>query len=388
MQLFVKYSYLSDGTRTETRMSDGTSIKYRGSFVFRTGADGRTVLESIAYDGGRLVAENRGGETVRLRDLWHVRDHLGSVRAVVDISEHNGATDVKDRLLEENDYMAFGTRFSPYPGAPAMSDNRYRYGGKEDQSFAGLPYIDYGARMYDPYAARWNATDPMAYVNISYSTYLFCSDNPICRVDENGQWDVSVHVYKSRNEYGYGIAIVSDRHGNEVYRFRVRAEGVNGRDRYKTGADTPLGKYTIPKTVPWIVGGSRISYGPNPRLAMEGTEGEIVSSGRNSIRIHGGRQEYFSRTSGKWIKVTTPELRKTYGCLRALDSDMLTFKQVTDNLEKNDDDEFPGSVTITDDLRKIVMRSEKNSVEFITVYEVPASNPNWREVINELINLQ
>ena len=159
---FVEYSYLSDGTRTETKMSDGTSLKYRGSFVFRTGTDGRTELEGIAYDGGRLVAENRGGETVRLRDLWHVRDHLGSVRAVVDISEDGGPADAGSRILEESDHMSFGHGFSPYPGAPAMSGNRYSYSGREDQSFAGLPYIDYGARMYDPYAARWNATDPLA----------------------------------------------------------------------------------------------------------------------------------------------------------------------------------------------------------------------------------
>mgnify|MGYP004507395623 FL=1 len=182
----VEYSYLSDGTRTETRMSDGTSLKYRGNFVFRTGADGRTELESIAYAGGRLVAVNRGGETVRLRDLWHVRDHLGSVRAVVDISQDGGADDTGDRILEESDYMAFGTRFSPYPGVHSLYDNRYRYSGKEEQSFAGLPYIDYGARMYDPYAARWNATDPMAAKYPSTSPYVFCADNPVNFIDPDG----------------------------------------------------------------------------------------------------------------------------------------------------------------------------------------------------------
>ena len=182
----MEYSYLSDGTRTETKMSDGTSLKYRGNFVFRTGADGRTELEGIAYDGGRLVAENHDGETVRLRDLWHVRDHLGSVRAVVDISEDGGAADSETRILEESDYMAFGTRFSPYPGAPTMPGNRYRYSGKEDQSFAGLPYIDYGARMYDPYAARWNATDPMAAKYPSTSPYVFCADNPVNFIDPDG----------------------------------------------------------------------------------------------------------------------------------------------------------------------------------------------------------
>ena len=183
---FVEYSYLSDGTRMETKMSDGTSLKYRGNFVFRTEADGRTELESIAYDGGRLVAENRNGEVVRLHDLWHVCDHLGSVRSVVNISEHNNATDVRDRILEENDYMAFGTRFSPYTEAPALFNNRYRYNGKEEQSFAGLPYIDYGARMYDPYAARWNAPDPLAAKYPSTGSYVFCANNPVNIIDQDG----------------------------------------------------------------------------------------------------------------------------------------------------------------------------------------------------------
>ncbi|MCM1176590.1 MAG: hypothetical protein NC115_05775 [Bacteroidales bacterium] len=40
-------------------------------------------------------------------------------------------------------------------------DNRFN--GKESQSFAGLPYLDYGARMYDPsFRLSWNAIDPMA----------------------------------------------------------------------------------------------------------------------------------------------------------------------------------------------------------------------------------
>ncbi len=45
---------------SEKLCDDRLSFKYRGSFVFRTGADGRTVLESIAYAGCRLVAEKPG----------------------------------------------------------------------------------------------------------------------------------------------------------------------------------------------------------------------------------------------------------------------------------------------------------------------------------------
>jgi hypothetical protein len=60
------------------------------------------------------------------------------------------------------------------------------------------------------------------------SPYVFYSDNPVNRIDMNGNWDVSVHLAQNRSQNGYGVAIVSDRNGNEVYRFQVRAEGVGG----------------------------------------------------------------------------------------------------------------------------------------------------------------
>ena len=81
------------------------------------------------------------------------------------------------------------------------------------------------------------------------------------RIDTDGKWDVTVHLYSKRAEYGRGVAIVTNKSGKEVYRFTVRAQGVKGGDRSIIGADTPLGVYTIPKDKPWIQGGSRESYG-------------------------------------------------------------------------------------------------------------------------------
>ena len=55
-----------------------------------------------------------------------------------------------------------------------------------NQIITGLPHIDYGARMYDPYAARWNATDPMAVKYPSTGPYVFCADNPVIFIDPDG----------------------------------------------------------------------------------------------------------------------------------------------------------------------------------------------------------
>ena len=198
--------------------------------------------------------------------------------------------------------------------------------------------------------ANFLAPDPDVAMSPSVSPYSFVKGNPIFRKEFYGNWDITVHVYHDREKYGYGIAIVTDNNGNEVFRFTVRAEGVKGRDRMLEGADTPLGTYDIPDNNMYMSGGSRISYGPNPRLILTGEEGEIVESGRKDIRIHGGRQEEYNSKTKQWEPLSNPLLKKTEGCLRAYDTDMVNLKKITDKLMSDDPTEIGGKLYIKDDL--------------------------------------
>ena len=51
---------------------------------------------------------------------WFVRDHLGSVRAVVDITSYS--TSLQDIVIEQNDYLPFGTR--SYNGYTPQFDSK------------------------------------------------------------------------------------------------------------------------------------------------------------------------------------------------------------------------------------------------------------------------
>ena len=75
---------------------------------------------------------------------------------------------------------------------PAVSENRFHFKSKEDQSLFGTPYIDYGARQYDPAIARWNAVDPLAEKYYPVTPYAFCTDNPVNLVDPDGMdiWEL------------------------------------------------------------------------------------------------------------------------------------------------------------------------------------------------------
>ena len=168
--IVAKYSYLADGTKLTGMTGDGCGFSYRGSFTYRTDESSQPdrVFESTPFGGGRIVGTVDDETEVR----YFLTDHLGSVRAVV-----NSGCEV----LERNDYYPFGKRWNS--ASLPISDNRDHFNGKEDQSFAGLPFSDYGARMYDRERGRWLSQDPLQQY---HSPYVFCGNNPIRLIDLDG----------------------------------------------------------------------------------------------------------------------------------------------------------------------------------------------------------
>jgi RHS repeat-associated protein len=69
----------------------------------------------------------------------------------------------------------------------------YLYNGKElqDESLGGvnLDWYDYGSRFLDPQIGRWTTQDPLAEKYESWSTYQYVRNNPIMRIDPDGQSD-------------------------------------------------------------------------------------------------------------------------------------------------------------------------------------------------------
>ena len=65
--------------------------------------------------------------------------------------------------------------------------NRFRYNSKEEQCKFGTPYIDYGARQYDPILGRWFAQDPLSEKYYGISPYAFCAGNPVKYLDPDGE---------------------------------------------------------------------------------------------------------------------------------------------------------------------------------------------------------
>ena len=186
------YTWLADGTKYSTERPDGSGYVYKGELIYTKAPDGALTLDCVLTTGGRIVAERDADGTLSGYSVrHHIRDHLGSVRAVTD-----GST---GEVLETSDYLPFGTRWAVTGGTQGATStitdpsNRWRYSGKEEQQALSpaLSLLDYGARMYDPTLARWLTPDPLAEKQYQSGPYSFCYGNPNNYVDPNGEFPLA-----------------------------------------------------------------------------------------------------------------------------------------------------------------------------------------------------
>jgi hypothetical protein len=157
--LKARYTYMADGTKVSATDASGAGLVYRGPFTYRCSSDGTLSFESAPFARGRLT-----GAGVR----YHISDHLGSVRAVIDGSASTTAYP-QTGFYSMDDYRPFGERITSAaasrltlaPTGPAVS-LRDSFTGKEDQGpdFA-IPYTDFGARHYGTALQRWLVPDPL-----------------------------------------------------------------------------------------------------------------------------------------------------------------------------------------------------------------------------------
>ena len=135
---------------------------------------------------------------VKENGVWRLhyicRDYLGSITHITD---HSG------KLLAEYSYDAWGRMRNPVSqnvyapgGEPELLLGR-GYTGHEHLSFFGL--VNMNARLYDPLLGRFLSPDPFVQLpdNLrSLNRYGYGMCNPLCYVDENGEfwWIVAAAV--------------------------------------------------------------------------------------------------------------------------------------------------------------------------------------------------
>jgi RHS repeat-associated protein len=160
----ITYKYDALGRRVQRIPSNGDSTTY----VY----DGDDVIKDINSDGSTVEYLNGLGVDEKLRQtsssttLYFVHDHLGSARAL---------TDVSGNVVESIDYDSFGN------GASNLT--RYGYTGREWEANSNLYY--YRARWYDPQVGRFISEDPIG-LDGGINLYVYVENNSLNLVDPSG----------------------------------------------------------------------------------------------------------------------------------------------------------------------------------------------------------
>ena len=233
------FTYLPDGTkRGRTVLGKDRSLsrtEYRGNLVC---AD--DTLKYILFDGGLIAMDGASPEY-----LFFLRDHLGSVRVV---ARSDG------KVVQVNHYYPYGMAYAsgrmsgnaeahPVTGeggnvidgdleigggtggmelARPGASQPYRFLGNELYTSNSLGLYDFSARMYDPSLGRFLSVDPMAETCLNMTPFAYCGNNPIIRVDPEGEiWHIVGGAVVGAVLEG-GSALIQGKTGKEIGAAAVR----------------------------------------------------------------------------------------------------------------------------------------------------------------------
>jgi RHS repeat-associated protein len=159
---------------------------------YARGVDGKELatytnnsLEEWYVWGTDMVGKIKGNTK-----YYFFKDHLGSVRGVIDNSFNLISAqdfDTWGYLLENKSYNADSTKHK-FTGKERDAENLYDY---------------FGARYYDSRIGRFPQIDPLANTEPSKTPYHYTSDNPINRIDPQGLDDI---YYKDGEEVGRRVS--------------------------------------------------------------------------------------------------------------------------------------------------------------------------------------
>ena len=165
----IQYLYDAEGRKLNVTHSPPAlspsgqmTTDYCDNVIYKDGA-----LERILTDEGYITIAANNTPAYH----YYLRDHLGSVRVVL-----NGSGTVE----ETTHYYPYGITF------PQTSVQPYKFCGKELDRMHGLDWYDSQARMYDPVLNRWHTQDGKAESYYSWSPYAYCAGNPVNYVDPDG----------------------------------------------------------------------------------------------------------------------------------------------------------------------------------------------------------
>ncbi|HEU0228231.1 MAG TPA: RHS repeat-associated core domain-containing protein, partial [Arachidicoccus soli] len=126
-----------------------------------------------------------GTVTNTAKHFYYLKDHLGSIRVVVDETGD---------IASYTDYDPWGMTLEGRSDDIGYLNAKYKFTSKEKDVETGYDY--FGARYYDSRVARWMQVDPLYEKHPDFSPYNYVLNNPLKLIDPDGKqvahWNISI----------------------------------------------------------------------------------------------------------------------------------------------------------------------------------------------------
>ena len=186
-------------------------------------------------------------DTTKEETFFYHSDHLGSTSYI---------TDDKANITQYDAYLPYGELLVDEHSS--SEDLPYKFNGKQFDEETGLYY--YGARYLNPVTSLWYGVDPLAEKYQASGSYLYCRQNPVRRVDVDGNDEVHINgdgrIVKVINDHSVYITIVDpkgNRHSLSSYNISPYFWGIGRGDNRQIVANI-AGYYAKQAGVHGLVG--------------------------------------------------------------------------------------------------------------------------------------
>ena len=186
-------------------------------------------------------------DTTKEETFFYHSDHLGSTSYI---------TDDHANITQYDAYLPYGELLVDEHSS--SEDLPYKFNGKQFDEETGLYY--YGARYLNPVTSLWYGVDPLAEKYQASGSYLYCRQNPVRRVDVDGNDEVHINgdgrIVKVINDHSVYITIVDpkgNRHSLSSYNISPYFWGIGRGDNRQIVANI-AGYYAKQAGVHGLVG--------------------------------------------------------------------------------------------------------------------------------------
>ena len=168
---------------------------------------------SMTYDGNMLAS---------VSDSAPAPSVTGSADFRGGMSGNAGAHPVEGGVSVAGGSLEIGGETGGMELARPGASQPYRFLGNELYTSNSLGLYDFSARMYDPALGRFLSVDPMAETCLNMTPFAYCGNNPIIRVDPEGEiWHIVGGAVVGAVLEG-GSALIQGKTGKEIGAAAVR----------------------------------------------------------------------------------------------------------------------------------------------------------------------